>query len=271
MIRTVDASVIMTVYNAEPYISAAIESIKNQTVENLEFIIVNDGSTDNTNSILMDARNDPRIKVITTERLGRARSLNIAWRNTQGAYVANLDADDLAELNRIEKQVNFLKSNSDVGLLGTGWKYFVDNHPQQVRVVQPLLLNEELKRALIRRYPFCHSSAMFTRRSLEKVNGYNENYEVCIDYEISTRIACQYEVANLPDILVWKRTRPKTFFSQVSAWKRYRAVVKIRWLAWATFSGKINELPYVFNGWGVLRQALGRERYSDRVQSTHMI
>jgi glycosyltransferase EpsE len=262
MSRTVAASVIMTVYNSGSFLSAAIESIKKQTMTDLEFVIVNDGSTDNTANILAHAQNDPRIKVIASKKLGRARALNLAWNNTKGAFIANLDADDLAEPNRIEKQVNFLQSNPDVGLLGTAWNLFLGNDDQNVRVYNPPLLSRELKNALIRHYPFSHSSTMFTRRALKQVNGYNESYRVCIDYEISTRIACRWEVANLPDILTWKRSNLTSFFSGISAWERYKAVIHIRWMAWSAFSRKINELPYIINGWGILKESMARRLYN---------
>jgi glycosyltransferase involved in cell wall biosynthesis len=252
----------MTVYNGGSFLSSAIESIKKQTVTDLEFVIVDDGSTDNTATILAYAQKDPRIKVITSKRLGRARALNIAWNNTKGDFIANLDSDDLAEPDRIEKQIKFLQSNSDVGLLGTAGNLFLANSNQSVRVFRPPLLSRDLKSALIRYYPFLHSSTMFTRRALQQVNGYNENYRVCIDYEISARIACRWEVANLPDILMWKRSNLTSFFSGISAWDRYRAVIRIRWMAWSAFSRKINELPHVVNGWGILKDAVGRHLYN---------
>jgi len=259
---TTDASVILTVYNGEQFLEHAIASIRRQTLTNFEFVIVDDGSTDRTSNILaQSAKEDSRIRVITSPRQGRAKALNLAWKNTKGQFIANLDADDLSEPARLEKQVDFLLENPEIGLLGTAWKRFSDNDPRPFGVVQPILDSKGLKRALIRHYPFIHSSTMFTRRALDQVNGYNENYRVCIDYEISTRVACQCEVANLPDILTWKRSRMESFFSQISAWERYQTVVKIRWRAWSAFSRKIFELPYVVNGWSIFKQSLGRRIY----------
>lgn len=261
MSKTVATSVIMTVYNGESFLSAAIESIKQQTLRDFEFVIVDDGSTDHTRNILRHAECDPRIKVITCKRLGRARALNLAWQNTQGEFIANLDADDLAEPERLEKQFHFLRDNPDVGLLGTAWKLFIDKDDQHVKIIHPPLSSGELKRTLIRRYPFSHSSTMFTRHALQDVSGYNENYHVCIDYEISTRVACRFGVANLPDALIWKRSHLTSCFSSISAWERYKAVVRIRWMAWLVFSQNIHELPHVVNGWGIWKQALGRRIY----------
>jgi glycosyltransferase involved in cell wall biosynthesis len=261
---TVAASVIMTVYNGGSFLSASIESIRKQTVTDLEFVIVNDGSTDSTADTLAQAQKDPRIKVIASKRLGRARALNLAWKNTTGEFIANLDADDLAEPNRIEKQLSFLRANPGVGLLGTAWNFFVGDDDRNVKIFRFPLTNSELQSALIRYYPFCHSATMFSRRALQRVNGYNENYRVCLDYEISARIACQYEVANLPDVLAWKRSLATSFFGKISGWERYRAVVKIRWVAWSAFSRRVTELPYVFNGWSIFKQSVGKHVHQFR-------
>jgi glycosyltransferase involved in cell wall biosynthesis len=251
------ASVVMTVYNGERHLRAAIESIRAQTVADLELVIVDDGSTDGTAGILVQARSDPRIRVVTARRIGRPAALNLAWRNARSEFIANLDADDLAEPDRIEKQLGFLSSHSEVGLLGTAWKRFLGDDRGWFITVRPPLTSRELRQALIRRYPFYHSSTMFTRAALEAVGGYNERFRVCLDYEITTRIACRFEVANLPDVLTWQRIHSSQFFSGIKAWDRYRAVLSIRWLAWSTFSRRPGDLLHVANGWPILREYLG--------------
>lgn len=261
---TVAASVIMTVYNGETFLSEAIESIKNQTLSELELIIIDDGSTDGTSKLLAEAAQDPRIQVITSPRLGRARALNLAWQRTKGEFIANLDADDLAEPDRLERQVSFLQANPSVGLVGSAWKFFVGIDQQHAKIFRMPLTNEKLRHALIRYYPFCHSATMYSRRALQEVKGYNETYRVCLDYELSARIACRYEIANLPDVLAWKRSVATSFFGQISGWERYWAVLKIRWLAWSFFSRRVDELPHVINGWTILKQSMGKHIYRFR-------
>ena len=112
-------AVIMTVYNGETYLAEAIESVLAQTRVDFEFTIVDDGSDDGTPAILAEAEKDPRVRVIRAGRMGRARALNVAWKNGSAPYVANLDADDLAEPQRLERQLEFMKSHPDIGLLGT--------------------------------------------------------------------------------------------------------------------------------------------------------
>ena len=96
MVECPQVSVIMTVYNAEQYVKLAIDSILNQTLHNIELVIVDDGSSDGTSKLLAEAKTDPRVRVISKDRIGRGRALNVAWSNARGLYIANLDADDLA-------------------------------------------------------------------------------------------------------------------------------------------------------------------------------
>lgn len=254
-------SVIMTVYNGEAYLLPAVESIRNQSMADFEFVIVDDGSIDGTKKILSGYQSDTRINIITCGRIGRAAALNVAWKRTNGKFIANLDSDDLSEPDRLEKQVSFLKLHPDIGMLGTAWNRF-SHEKEPSTVVQPPTQNEILRRTLIKHYPFIHSSIMFRRQVLESVQGYNEKYKVSIDYEIAARVACHFEIANLPEVLTWKRAH-QTYFNSISYWERYKSVVAIRWLVWSKFSKRPAELANVFNPWGMLRRHLGRwYRYS---------
>ena len=109
-------SVVMSVYNAETYLSHAIESVLNQTYDNFEFIIIEDCSTDNSKEILQNyAIVDSRIKIIYKEKnkgtLGFIENLNFGIENARGKYIARMDADDICHRERFEKQVSFLENN----------------------------------------------------------------------------------------------------------------------------------------------------------------
>lgn len=113
-------SVVMPVYNSEKYLKESIESILNQSYSDLEFIIINDGSTDNSFKIIKEyAKLDKRINVISRENKGIVYSLNEAIRLAKGEYIARMDADDISAPKRIEKQISFLKSHRDIDILGT--------------------------------------------------------------------------------------------------------------------------------------------------------
>src|SRR5258708_3751905 len=113
-------SVVMPAYNSEPHIAEAIESILAQTFTDFEFIIINDGSTDGTRSILHAfAAGDSRISIYEHANSGLVVSLNRGCQMARGKYIARMDADDVSLPTRLAKQFNYLERNSEVGIIGT--------------------------------------------------------------------------------------------------------------------------------------------------------
>ena len=114
-------SVLMAVYNAEKYLTEAVESILVQTFADFEFLIIDDGSVDGSAAILEDyAESDERVKVIhNSENLGLTKSLNIGLKLTQGKFIARIDADDVAVPERFEKQITFMDDHPDIGVCGS--------------------------------------------------------------------------------------------------------------------------------------------------------
>lgn len=111
-------SIVMTAYNEELYIKEAIESVLNQTYFNFEFIIINDGSVDKTENIILSFSDD-RIKYFKNEKnLKLIDSLNIGLNIAQGKYIARMDSDDICVPERIEKQVEFMEANPEIGISG---------------------------------------------------------------------------------------------------------------------------------------------------------
>ncbi|MDD2913253.1 MAG: glycosyltransferase family 2 protein, partial [Candidatus Pacebacteria bacterium] len=108
-------SIIMPVYNVETFLSEAIESVLNQTFYDFEFVIINDGSTDNSLEIIKNyEKKDSRIVLLDNkENLGITKSLNIGLNKARGEYIARMDGDDISEKERIEIQYDFLKKNRD--------------------------------------------------------------------------------------------------------------------------------------------------------------
>lgn len=111
-----EISVIIPVYNVEDYLGACLESVLNQSFEDIEVICINDGSTDNSLEILEDyARNDNRIRILTQENKGLGASRNRGLKESQGKYVYFIDSDDYIELNALEKLHNSaIDNNSDI-------------------------------------------------------------------------------------------------------------------------------------------------------------
>ncbi len=239
-------TVIMTVYNGQQYLTQALESVKGQSLQNFEMVIVDDGSDDTTPQILAEAQaKDPRIRVVTRSRIGRARALNVAWSHARGRYIANLDVDDMAEPTRLEKQVAYLRRHPEVGLLGTACT-ILNEVTGEKRVRRLMVKDSELRNALVRHNPFVHSSVMMPRAALEAVGGYNEAFPVSIDYELWVRLAVRFKLANMKDVLTIKRMNPDAYFqSRIPTWKKYKIRVIIRWNAWRSLARPVTELPFV--------------------------
>ncbi len=120
MNKTPDVSIIMAVFNGEEFIEDSIKSVLKQTFKNFEFIIVDDGSIDNSLKIIKSYQAiDSRIKIITQKNNGLAKSLNVGIKNSKGKYIARIDADDLCYECRLEKQYLFMENNHLVDLIGS--------------------------------------------------------------------------------------------------------------------------------------------------------
>lgn len=151
-------SIILPVYNGEKFILESVYSILKQTYKNIELIVVNDGSTDQTELLLRTIK-DPRIKIISQENSGIVASLNKAITFSKGKYVARQDHDDIALPTRIEKQLNFLEENLDYALIGTGAEIWNENN-EFLRTYTPPVSNIALQAHLLIENPFIHSSVM---------------------------------------------------------------------------------------------------------------
>ena len=199
-------SVLMSVRNGERWVGEAVDSILGQTFDDLEFIVVDDGSTDSTGAIL-EARKDPRLRVIHQPPSGLTTSLNRAWRLSGAALLARMDADDVAHPDRLARQVTFLDAHPEVGLLGTGC-HEISESREVIGVIVPPEDDAAIRRVLIRKNPFVHSSVMLRRAALEAAGGYDESLPVAQDYDLWLRMSRLTRMANLPEPLVKRRLTP---------------------------------------------------------------
>ena len=200
-------SVIMPVKDGALFLSAAIESILSQSYTNIEFIILNDGSMDETEAIVR-SYSDPRIVYRAHQMsLGLATSLNEGITLATGDYIARMDADDVAFKTRLEKQVAFLEAHADISLVGA-WARFIDEKGEERGQVYrtPVTHEEILFRACFAN-PFIHPSVLL-RASCLKANLYNETYRRSQDLELWSRLLFVENVraANLPEpLLLYRR------------------------------------------------------------------
>ncbi|HDR1936400.1 TPA: glycosyltransferase family 2 protein, partial [Pasteurella multocida] len=141
-------SVLICAYNSEKYIERSIRSVMKQTYKNLEIIIINDGSSDNTFSIIERlSREDRRIRIINNDKnIGLISSLNIGIENFNGEYLARIDSDDFAKPQWIAKLFTFLDENKDIVLVGSYLEIFSEDENGSI-------LSFDCKNGDIWRYP----------------------------------------------------------------------------------------------------------------------
>ena len=196
-------SVLMSVRNGAPWVGDAVQSVLAQTAPDLELIVVDDGSTDATGAVLGSIA-DPRLRVERQPPRGLTPSLNRALALARAPLLARLDADDLARPERLARQRAFFDAHPEVGLLGTAASE-VDTGGREIRVVRPPEDDALIRRALIRRNPFVHSSVMMRRSALEQVGAYDERLPVAQDYDLWMRMSRVTRLANLSAPLVVRR------------------------------------------------------------------
>ena len=197
MFKNPKISVIMSVYNGEKYLKEAIESVLNQTFTDFEFIIVNDGSTDDSLKIIKSYA-DKRVRLIDNEtNIGLTRSLNKAIEQARGEFVARQDADDVSLPGRFEEQIRYFERYPETALLGTGI-YIID---EGGKVSGKKAAQENPGESLFKSNRFNHGSTMFRSAVVRKLGGYNELLRYCQDYELWLRMAKSHEVRNLKQAL----------------------------------------------------------------------
>lgn len=195
------ASVLMPVYNGEAYLAEAIESLLGQTERNIEVVAVDDGSTDSSREILRRfATRDTRVRVFEEDHRGLVATLNRGLEVACGKYICRLDQDDIAMPDRVEKQVRFLEEHPDHVLVG-GQAIMIGKIGEKLRSWEQPLCYPEVLASLEKGCRFQHSSVMFRRAEVLSEGGYDPLFTTAEDYDLWVRLAVNYRLANLPDLV----------------------------------------------------------------------
>jgi len=193
-----EITVITIVYNGERYIKEAIDSILNQTYKDFEYVIVDNNSTDSTPAILKDyAQKDRRIKIIIESEQGILYARNAGLKVARGEWIAVLDADDIALPDRLECQLNLVRENPDVVLVGSGLILIDENGRSLRKYSYPNDHSSLVERLENHKAFFPQSSALIRRSSVMKLNGYRfssaEDYDLWLRLSMEGKIACIQE------------------------------------------------------------------------------
>lgn len=218
-------SVVMSVYNEEQYVRDAVDSILRQTFTDFEFVIIDDGSVDQTSTVLK-SYHDPRLRVYHQANQGQSVALNQGIRLSSGCYIARMDGDDVSLPERLEKEVRLLDAYPEIGLVGT-WCVKIDAKTGQQRVQWLPENNLAIRRFMGVDNPFIHSSVMIRRSVLERVGLYDEGL-IWQDYDLWVRIARHHRMANIPEPLIIRRKHPASITSTARKSREFLELFRIQ-------------------------------------------
>ncbi|KYC39316.1 glycosyl transferase family A [Scytonema hofmannii PCC 7110] len=199
-------SVVIPAYNSMQYLPETLESVLQQTFTDFEVLIINDGSSDNIIQWASEIT-DPRVKLISQKNQGVSVARNTGIAQSQGEYIAFLDADDLWEQTKLEKQVRYLDENPEVGLVHTSMA-LVDRNGKSTGRVMTSVAEGEVWKELVESNKIACSSVMVRRRCLEKVGGFEPNLHFAEDWDLWIRISSHYSFAVLKEPLYYYRQIP---------------------------------------------------------------
>lgn len=195
-------SVITPVYNRQASVKSALLSAMQQQYPNMEFVVVNDGSHDDTQKIIESMQEqDPRIILINnSQNLWISTSRNIGMQHASGEIFAVLDSDDIRiDSNKLTKQVSFLKENPKVGIL---WTNSIVKKKLTYRRKNEHLTDKDIRWNTIKATQFVHSTMVYPRKVYEKIGGYNPQIKYADDREFQLRAGKHFEFANLSEYMV---------------------------------------------------------------------
>lgn len=186
-------SIIMPVYNSEKYVADAINSLLDQTFTDFEIIVINDGSRDNSATVVGGFQDERIVFIDNKDNHGFLATLNRCIELAKGTYIARLDDDDIACPDRIEKQVDYMDSHPSTVLCGSFYEFIINEYNQdRAPDMPPIFTDEQFKFSLaFGNYCISHSSFMMRRDTLERYHIRYETYLQVPDYHMQT---CMSEV-----------------------------------------------------------------------------
>jgi len=207
-------SVVMSVYNGEDYLVEAINSVLLQTFTDFEFIIIDDGSTDNSLSIIKSFT-DERIVLLSQQNSGLARALNNGIKLAKTPLIARMDADDVALPERLQRQYDFMHQKADCVVCGS-WADIIDRNGKYVYTRKTIEGKDEIRKFFqksisdgLPNTPFLHSSVMFRKKAFTQIGGYMEFLRRAQDVVLFNRMSSLGDFYNIPEVLLKYRVIPE--------------------------------------------------------------
>lgn len=202
-------TVLMPAYNVAKYIGKAINSVLAQSFTDFELLIINDGSTDETEKIVR-AFTDNRIRLINQPNKGVAAALNMGLLNADAALIARFDADDICMPERLQVQYDFLMQNPQYIIVGSDADYIDMNGDFVFTCRMPAHTSEEIQQLAFDKCPFIHSAVLFSKEAILQAGGYDEDACAFEDHMLWAKCFKLGKICNLPVSLLQVRLNPES-------------------------------------------------------------
>jgi glycosyltransferase involved in cell wall biosynthesis len=248
----INISIIMSIYKPDiSYLKLSINSILKQTYQNYELIIIIDEADPVTivQEYLKELESNNKVLLIENNiNIGLTKSLNKGINIAKGEYIARIDVDDIWEYSKLQKQLLFLNQNNECALVGSGYREIDSDGLLVPKDRHPFFYtdNNNIIKNFVKCNQFCHSSVLIKAQALNVVGKYNEIYRYSQDYELWARIASKYKVANLNEILVYRRVSENMISIKNEKSQRFYSI-RAKILAISILKKSILEYKFLLN------------------------
>ena len=235
-------TVLMPVYNAERYIGEAIDSILRQTFTDFEFLIINDGSEDCSEEIIL-SYHDPRIRYVKNEKNEKLiTTLNKGISIAKAKYIARMDADDISNPNRLYTQFEFMEQHPEVALSGS-WFEMVGHNSGIAKYAET---HSEIMIKMLHQCHFCHPSVIMRKEAIDSFETkFDPLFIHAEDYDFFARIGEKFEVANIQEVLVKYRIHEQSISAQNKEMQHQNSLI-IKKRLFQNIGAELNNLEIEF-------------------------
>ena len=198
-------TVVIATYNYGQYLAGAVESVLAQSFDDYEVVVVDDGSTDDTDTVIEPFLSHPKITLLRTDHLGQPAAKNAGIRRASGDLIAFLDADDLWLPDKLSKQTALFDRNPELGVAYTR-RYWMNEHGERFEKAEATMHRGQVLGKMFQTNFVCFSSCMVHRRVFDRVGTFDEQIPLAIDYDLWLRVARFYDFDYVDEPLVEYRT-----------------------------------------------------------------
>lgn len=217
-------SVLMPTYNREDFVGEAIESVLAQTYPNLELIVVDDGSTDNTKTVVREYLSDPRVKYLYKENGGQSSARNLGFKHSKGEYISFLDSDNKWKPEKVEVCIAAFSENPDVGVIYCD-NITIDDKGREIDRNSMKRYSGMITAQLLKDNFVTINTATLKRECYETMGGLNESLFRAPDYDLWLRISTKYKFLYVPKFVSYYRVMENQISSDKDG--RFKANLEI--------------------------------------------